>query len=164
MSCYSNYLLLHLLLDNRIRKIVPLKHSSMHIASQTPCSPIVFTNSADNVMRTVQMLNRFIMQGISVSPAPTKTPYDTIDAANIGSAKASMRSASMVSDCTNASGVMSCITHGAVTYIIMPINVIMPMPIPTVMRAKLRASCGRPAPKLCPTSVVADSPMPYPGM
>lgn len=63
------------------------------MAIHTPCSPSVGASQAARVRRTAQMLNKFIRHGISVSAAPTKTPYATIEAANIGSAKASMRKA-----------------------------------------------------------------------
>lgn len=91
------------------------------MAIHTPCSPSVGASQAARVRRTAQMLNKFIRHGISVSAAPTKTPYATIEAANIGSAKASMRKA---------------------------ITPMMAIPISTVIWAKLRVSFFRPAPML----------------
>ena len=82
---------------SRIRKIIPLKQSSIAIAIQTPCNPIVADSNTARVIRTTQMLPKFMEQGIRVSPAPTKTPYATMLAANMGSAKASIRSTCVVS-------------------------------------------------------------------
>ena len=49
---------------------------------------------------------------------------------------------------------------GAARYMTSPITAITAMPIPTVMPASFRASPCRPAPTLCPTSVVAASAIP----
>nr|DAU67669.1 MAG TPA: PolyVal ADP-Ribosyltransferase [Caudoviricetes sp.] len=81
-------------------------------------------------------------------------------AANIGSAKASMRSAMMPSSRISGSGVMMPIISGAATYITKPMNAMTTMPSDTVMRAKRCVSIRRPAPLLCPTNVVAASAIP----
>lgn len=63
-------------------------------------------------------------------------------------------------DCTAASGVMSDMTAGAVTYMMTAMKDMMAMPIVSAILPKERASAGRRAPRLCPTSVVAASAMP----
>lgn len=52
----------------------PLTQSSMHIAIQTPTSPMVEASNVASVIRTIHMLARFMMHGTNVSPAPTITP------------------------------------------------------------------------------------------
>ena len=54
----------HCPFNNLIRNITPLKQSSIHIAVQTPVSPIIGASMAAKVKRTTQMLknlnhNRF---------------------------------------------------------------------------------------------------------
>ena len=85
-------------------------------------------------------------------------------AANMGSAKASMRNTCVPKARISSTGVINAIISGANTYITTPIKAITAMPMPTVSLAKLRHKPYCPAPMLCPTSVVAASPMPYPGM
>ena len=79
--------------NRRIKNITPRKLSSTHIAIHTPFKPNEGASSAANDKRTAQILKKFIKQGINVLAAPTNTPYATIEAANMGSAKASMRNA-----------------------------------------------------------------------
>ena len=61
---------------------------------------------------------------------------------------------------TSSTGVISPIISGASQNITAPIRAMMSMPLPTVIQAKLRQSEVRPAPMLCPTRVVAASPIP----
>ena len=136
----------------------------MAIAVQTPCKPNQCASTAASVRRTPHMLARFISEGLSVSPAPTHTQLPTMAAANIGSAKASMRSTCVPRSRISSTGVIRPIISGAKTYITTPIKAITAIPIPTVNLAKLRHKPYCPAPILCPTSVVAASPIPYPGM
>ena len=65
---------IHFFRSNRMRKMQPLKHNSMHMASHTPFRPMDGARAAAIVRRTAQMLNKFIRQGTRVRPAPTKTP------------------------------------------------------------------------------------------
>ena len=119
---------------------------------------------AANVRRMPHILMRFISEGFKVSPAPIHIQLPTMAAANIGSAKASMRKTVVPSVRISSTGVINPIISGAKIYIITPIKAMMPMPKPTVILAKLRHKAYCPAPILCPTSVVAASPIPYPGM
>ena len=130
------------------------------MAIHTPVKPIVGTNTRASVRRTTQMLPRFMMLGMRVFPEPTKTPYATMLAANIGSAHASMRRISAPSFTTLPSVVIICISSGANTPMSKPINAMMAIPKPTDIHAKLRMRSFRLAPRLCPTSVVAASEMP----
>lgn len=114
------------------RKIIPLKQSSIHIAIHTPLSPIVGARMAARGILTSHMLEKFIIAGITVSPTPTITPYATIEAANIGSAHASILRADMPSSCIPATGVRSFITGGAPIHRISPMNVITTIPNATV--------------------------------
>lgn len=67
---------------------------------------MVGASHAANEIRTAQMLKKFINDGTRVLAAPTNTPYDMMAAANIGSAKASMRSAIMPSLRISSTGVI----------------------------------------------------------
>ena len=60
--------------SNLIKNIIPLKQSSIHIASQTPLSPIEGARHEAKLRRTAHILTKFIMLGMSVSPVPIKTP------------------------------------------------------------------------------------------
>ena len=159
-----NAFVIQFLLNSLIRKIMPRKHNSMHMAIHTPLSPIVGANKAASDSRIAQMLKKFIRQGTSVLAAPTNTPYATIDAANIGSANASMRNAIIPNDRISSTGVINPMICGAKIYMSNPINPMIIMPINTVMKAKLRVRRLRFAPTLWPTNVVAASEMPYPGI
>ena len=75
----------------RIRNRIPRMQSSPHIAAHTPGRPNRGASSIAAVRRTPHMLTRFMMLGASVSPAPRRAPAATMDAANSGSAKASIR-------------------------------------------------------------------------
>ena len=59
---------------NLMRKMMPRKVSSTVMAIQTPCSPMCEASSAAGMMRRSQMHVRFMVQGMSVSRAPTKMP------------------------------------------------------------------------------------------
>ena len=83
-----------------------------------------------------------------------------MDAANIGSAKASMRRIAAPSSRTSASGVIHAMTAGAERNIIAPMTPMIAMPEKTVICAKRFAKFFRAAPRLCPISVVAASAMP----
>ena len=58
----------------RTRKISPLKHSLMHMATHTLFRPNDGASKAANDRRTARILKKFIKHGTSVSAAPTKTP------------------------------------------------------------------------------------------
>ena len=78
--------------------------------------------------------------GIRVSPAPMNTPLQTMAAANIGSAQASMRSTCVPWAMTSSTGDISDISSGANIHISTPIRVITAMPSATDIRAKERVS------------------------
>ena len=134
------------------------------MATHTPRSPMWGARVAASVRRTPHMLARLITHGATVLPAPTNTPLHTMAAANSGSANASMRSTSAPRPTTCSTGDMMPIITSAPAYSSTPITPITTMPVATAMRAKLWARSLRPAPRLCPMSVVAASPMPKPGM
>ena len=113
----------------------PLKHSSIHMAVQTPANPMEGASSQASERRTAQMLKKFIRQGAMVLPIPMNTLQATIDTANIGYAKASIRRALTPSRSTSGSCVMVPIMNGAPRYITTPITPITAMPTRTVMRA-----------------------------
>ena len=83
-----------------------------------------------------------------------------MEAANIGSAKASTLNAITPRFLISVTGDINPIISGANMYINTPITPITPIPIPTVIRAKLRVSVLFFAPMLCPTNVVAASAIP----
>ena len=85
-------------------------------------------------------------------------------AANIGSAKASMRRHAVPIPMISPTGVMTDISSGAKIHISTPISVMTVMPSAADIHAKERVRAFLPAPKLWPTSVVAASAMPKPGM
>ena len=89
-----------------------------------------------------------------------KTPLQTMEAANIGSAHASMRRASAPCVMMSSTGDMTAISSGAKIHISTPMAVMTPMPRATDRLANERVSRRCPAPTLCPTSVVAASAMP----
>ena len=86
------------------------------------------------------MQQRLIIAGFRVSPAPMNTPLQTMAAANIGSAKASMRSTWAPRSRMDSTGVMSDISSGAKTYISTPMSVMTAMPSVTDIRANERVS------------------------
>lgn len=71
--------------SSRTRNSTPRTHSSTHMASHTPTSPIRGARRLAAVMRTPHMLTRFRMLGTRVSPAPRRAPATTMEAANSGS-------------------------------------------------------------------------------
>ena len=71
---------------------------------------------------TAHIDTKFIALGTKVSPVPTNAPYATIEAANIGSANASMRKISVPRRIISASGVITPIITGAARYIINKLN------------------------------------------
>ena len=116
----------------------PLKHNSIHIASQAPLKPITGAREAANVNRTPHIERKFIPHGTNVSPAPTKTPYATILAANIGSAHASIRNAITPRSRISSTGDRIDIINGAQKYMTTPISDIINIPNPTDINAKRR--------------------------
>ena len=93
----------------------PLKHSSIHMASHAPSRPYLGARTAARVSLTAHMLPRFMILGTRVSPTPTKTPYTTMEAAYIGSAKASILKTLAPSSRTAASGVIiSIMAHSTI--------------------------------------------------
>ena len=134
------------------------------MAIHTPLRPYIGASSAARVSRTPQMLRKFMVHGMIVSAAPTKTPYATMEAANIGSANASMRRAMAPRSLTSATGVIMPMICGARMYINIPVVPITSIPIIMVILPKLLASSFCLAPTLCPTRVVAASAIPYPGI
>ena len=72
-----------------------------------------------------------MMAGFSVSAAPMNTPLQTMAAANIGSAQASMRRMSVPCAMISPTGDISVIISGANTHMRMPMSVITPMPSAT---------------------------------
>ena len=85
----------------------------MHMAVHTPCSPIVGASIAERVILTPHMLAKLMPHGISVSPAPTNTPYDTMAMAKKGSAKASILNAAAPCAMISGTGVSMPIISGA---------------------------------------------------
>lgn len=83
-----------------------------------------------------------------------------MEAANIGSAKASIRSISTPSTRISSTGVITPMICGAAIYISAPMIPMTDIPDQTVMLAKRLSNRIRFAPRLCPTSVVAASAMP----
>lgn len=81
---------------------------------------MVGASHAAKEIRTAQMLKKFINDGTRVLAAPTNTPYDMMAAANIGSAKASMRSAITPNLRISSTGVIVPIICGAKMYITTP--------------------------------------------
>ena len=77
------------------------------------------------------MLQRLMMAGIKVSAAPMNTPLATMVAANMGSAKASMRRTAAPWLMISSTGVMMPISSGAKTNMSTPMTVITAMPSPT---------------------------------
>ncbi len=78
--CLNIALSSHFPFAKRNKKIQPRKQSSTAIAIQTPCNPITPANTNDNVIRTPQILIKFIIPGTKVSPAPRNAPDATIEA------------------------------------------------------------------------------------
>ena len=62
------------------------------MANHTPGNPKVFESNTKSVNLTNQILIKFMILGIKVSPAPRKAPEATMEAANKGSANASILS------------------------------------------------------------------------
>ena len=75
------------------------------------------------------MLQRLMIAGLSVSPAPTHTQTATIEAANMGSAKASIRRHCAPNCLISSTGVINAIISGAKTNITIPISAITAMPL-----------------------------------
>ena len=75
---------------NLVKNIMPLKHSSKHMAIQMPVNPKLPTSKNDKGIRTHHKLTRLSTLLISVSPAPLSTPAATMLAPYKGSAKASI--------------------------------------------------------------------------
>ena len=123
-----------------VRKILPRKQSSMAIAVQTPFRPYLGASVAASVRRTAHIEARLMMAGTSVSPAPMNTPLQTMAAANIGSAHASIRSTCVPWAMTSSTGDISDISSGANSHIRIPITVITAIPNPTDIRAKERVN------------------------
>ena len=146
LGVFSFIDLFHFPVKRRVRNRLPRNVSSMAIASQTPFSPYSLDNHAARVSRTPHIAERLMMAGFSVSPAPTKTPLQTMAAANIGSAHASMRNTRVPSSITSSTGDIRLISSGANIHIIMPMTVITMMPSDTDSWAKLRVSIFCPAP------------------
>ena len=90
---------------NLIRNIIPLMISSVHMAIHTPARPRIGVRIMDNTILTPHMLTRFMILGTNVSPTPLSAPVATIEAANNGSAKSSIRRTLMPSSWTAISGV-----------------------------------------------------------
>ena len=107
------------------------------MAIHTPLRPYIGASSAARVSRTPQMLRKFMVHGMIVSAAPTKTPYATMEAANIGSANASMRRAMAPRSLTSATGVIMPMICGARMYINIPVVPITSIPIIMVILPKL---------------------------
>ena len=147
-----------------MRNRLPRTHSSMHMEIHIPFSPNRGVSIAAIDSRTSHMEPKFIRLGTKVSPAPRNTPEQTIDAANIGSAKASIRSIRAPRARISGSGVRIPIICGANIYIRIPVKVITSIPKRTVIQESRFVSCFLPAPMLCPTSVVAAIATPYPGI
>ena len=154
----------HFLVHSLAVKIMPRKQSSIAIAIHTPLSPIVGARRSVSDTRTIQMLPKFISDGMSVLPAPTNTDIATMAAANPGSAHASILRISVPKLITDLSGEMSDIISGANSHIINPMNAIMPTPSAIHIHAKECIRSRLLAPLLCPTSVVAASATPCPGI
>ena len=105
----------------------------MAIAVQTPRSPKRGARLAARVRRTAHMEPRLIAEGMMVSAAPMNTPLQTMAAANIGSAQASMRRTSAPKAMISSTGDMMAISSGANTHISTPMKVMTVMPRPTDM-------------------------------
>ncbi len=78
-------------LERRHKKRIPRTDNSMAIALHTPTRPIFGESKVANGKRTSHIETRLKSDGIIVSPVPLRTPVATIEAANRGSAKASIR-------------------------------------------------------------------------
>lgn len=134
MSLYTPYrYLFHLKKKRRDKNITPLNVNSMHIAIHTPSRPIVLESHHARGTLTSHILPKFINAGTVVCPTPTNAPYATIDAANIGSAHASMRSTLAPKVLIDSTGVISDIISCAKTYINKPITAITTIPNPTAI-------------------------------
>ena len=134
LSCKAyGQIFIHRFPLSRIRNMIPRKHNSAHMATHTPFRPMVGASHAANEIRTAQILKKFINDGTRVLAAPTNTPYDMMAAANIGSAKASMRSAITPNLRISSTGVIVPIICGAKMYITTPIIPMTAMPMNTVM-------------------------------
>ena len=70
----------------------PLTDNSMHMAIHAPLRPIFIDRYAASGILTAHMLMRLAALVKRVLPVPRNTPPITIDAANKGSAKASILS------------------------------------------------------------------------
>ena len=134
------------------------------MANHTPGNPKVFESNTESVNLTNQILIKFMILGIKVSPAPRKAPEATMEAANKGSANASILSTWTPSWHTCISGLKIPIIKGAAIYIKIPFSVITAIPSHTVIRVNLRTIFRSLAPMLCPTRVAAASAIPYPGI
>ena len=82
----------------------------------------------------------------------------------MGSAQASMRSTVVARSITSLTLVIQPISTGAANQRTASMKVMTSMPPATHLKAMRRATSLRPAPILCPTSVVAASLTPYPGI
>ena len=109
-------------------------------------------------------LNKFSINGITVSPAPRNTPVMTMDAANSGSASMTTRITFTPSCCTSTSGVNIANIIGDVKNNIIARIPIIAIPNSVIILAKSFARSFLPAPIACPINVVAAAAIPYPGI
>jgi hypothetical protein len=134
------------------------------MATHTPSKPNLGAKNAPRGMRIPHMLKRFMQLGIRVSPAPLKTPEATIDAAYIGSAKASMRRTFVPRARIASSGDNIPIIKGAKAYKSTPVPAITAIPRQVASHPSRLVISFLPAPMLWPIRVVAAVPIPYPGI
>ena len=127
------------------------------MAVQTPASPKRGASRNASVSRTPHMLNRLSTKQEVLSPAPCMAPLATMEAPNMGSANASMRSIWAPSAMTAASAVKMLISAGANSHIKTPERAMMPMPIPVQSQANRLDMSRRWAPTACPTSAMEAS-------
>ena len=120
----------------------------MHMPIHTPFKPILGARKAASGIRTAHMLIRLMQEGARVSPAPRNTPLATMDAPNIGSAKASIRSTAAPSARTSGSGVRIPIICDARMNISAPLPAIKREPKIVVSHPNLRTRSFLPAPML----------------
>ena len=121
---------------------------------------MVLVRKNASVSLTPQILTRFRIPGINVSPAPRRAPVATIEAANSGSASSSMRSTSAPRRCTSGTGVRNSNTYGQRKYIATPVQVMISTPMSVVSQANDFARSLLLPPTACPTIVVAALAMP----
>ena len=125
------------------------------MAIHAPRRPNRDVSSSVSVIRTPHILAKFSTELSRELPAPWNTPAHTMAAPNSGSANTTIRSTSVPSATTSASGLRIPMIHGARKYMAADITAIMDIPSSTVTQPSRVTRSRRLAPTLWPISVTA---------